>query len=385
MDEKKARAILEKYLAGLATPDEKQLVERWYAQLVESGEWQLGEEEKHQIRDQMEQELLQKINATHTPVRRLTTNWRWAAAAVLALIVAGGAFLFFSQKQKRDLAAATQERSKNNILPAREQVILTLSDGTRKVLDTLANGEIALQGMQAIKKDGSIMYVGNQAEKIVYNTITTEKGRTFQLQLADGTRVWLDAMSSIRFPAAFSGQERVVEITGQAYFEVASARDASGNKLAFKVSSNHQQVEVLGTHFNVNAYNDQDIQTTLLEGKVRVGRNAQVPSEPALILNPGEQSSATGNGKLRLNAEVDLDEVMAWKNGRFMFNGSTVQQIMQQLTRWYNIEVVYKDEIRETFVAEMDRELPLSRSLELLEMTKQVKFVVEGKKVIVTK
>lgn len=385
MDEKKARAILEKYLAGKATPDEKQLVEQWYAQLVDSGEWQWGEGEKFRIREQMEQELLQKINETNTPVRRLHTNWRWAAAAVLALIVAGGAFLFFSQKQKGDLAAATQERSKNIILPARQQVILTLSDGTRKVLDTLANGEIALQGMQAIKKDGSITYVGNQPEKTVYNTITTEKGRTFQLQLADGTRVWLDAMSSIRFPAAFSGQERVVEITGQAYFEVASAKDASGNKLAFKVLSNHQQVEVLGTHFNVNAYNAQEIQTTLLEGKVRVGRNTMVPSEPALVLSPGEQASASGNGEFRLNPEVDLDEVMAWKNGRFMFNGSTVQQIMQQLTRWYNIEVVYKDEIRETFVAEMDRELPLSRSLELLEMTKQVKFVVEGKKVIVTK
>jgi len=155
--------------------------------------------------------------------------------------------------------------------------------------------------------------------------------------------------------------------------------------LSFKVLSNHQQVEVLGTHFNVNAYNAQEIQTTLLEGKVRVGRNTVAPLEPALVLSPGEQASASGNGEFRLSPEVDLDEVMAWKNGRFMFNGSTVQQIMQQLTRWYNIEVVYKDEIRETFVAEMDRELPLSRSLELLEMTKQVKFVVDGKKVIVTK
>lgn len=384
MDEKKAKAILEKYLAGQATPDEKQLVEQWYARLVESGNWQWQEGEKEQLRQQMEQQLLQQINAAAAPVKRMNRTWRWAAA-VLVMILAGGAFLFFSHKEKKDLASATQESWKTNILPARQQVILTLPDGTRKILDTLANGAMALQGMQVIKKDGSIIYTGNQPDQLVYNTITTEKGRTFQLQLADGTRVWLDAMSSIRFPAAFSGKDRVVEVKGQAYFEVAAAKDADGHKMPFKVLSDHQQVEVLGTHFNVNAYDRQAIQTTLLEGKVRVVMKTMASPEGALVLNPGEQSSIAVSGGLKLNTEVDLEEVMAWKNGRFMFNGNTVQQIMQQLARWYNIEVVYKDEISETFVAEMDRDLPLSRSLELLEMTKQVKFVVEGKKVIVTK
>jgi ferric-dicitrate binding protein FerR (iron transport regulator) len=220
---------------------------------------------------------------------------------------------------------------------------------------------------------------------MVYNSITTEKGRSFRLQLADGTRVWLDAMSSIRFPAAFGGQERIVEVTGQVYFEVAAMKDANGQKLPFKVMAGHQQIEVLGTHFNVNAYEHQEIQTTLLEGKVKVSSKGNKATVASLELKPGEQSLAKENGKMQLNEAVDIDEVMAWKNGRFQFNGSTVEQIMQQLARWYNIEIVYKDEIPETFVAEMERNLPLSELLALLEMTKQVRFVVEGKKVLVMK
>lgn len=383
MDEKKAKAILEKYLSGQSTPEEAQWVEQWYARLVETAEWEWKEGEKEQVREELEQQLLEKINVNQTPVRSLRRVW-WAAAAVLLLLLCGGAWLFFSGEQNEKYKTA-QSRLKQEILPARQQVILTLADGSRRILDTLANGEISLQGMQAIKKDGSIIYAGNQPASMVYNSITTEKGRSFHLQLADGTRVWLDAMSSIRFPAAFAGQERIVEVTGQAYFEVAAMKDANGKKLPFKVISSHQQIEVLGTHFNVNAYDQQDIQTTLLEGKVKVGAKENYATAPALELKPGEQSRSKGNGKLVLNEAADIDEVMAWKNGRFQFNGSTIEQIMQQLARWYNIEIGYKDEIPETFVAEMERDLPLSQLLALLEMTKQVKFMVDGKKVVVMK
>jgi ferric-dicitrate binding protein FerR (iron transport regulator) len=260
-------------------------------------------------------------------------------------------------------------------------VILTLADGSTRVLDTLSNGAISLQGIEAIKKDGSITYTGAPSETTVFNTITTEKGRTYRLQLSDGTKVWLDAESSIRFPAAFNAQERIVEVSGQAYFEVAAAKDSKGQKLPFSVTTDHQQVEVLGTHFNVNAYNQQNTLTTLLEGKVKVSGTAPGAS---LTLSPGQQA-AGANGKFTLNKEADIEEVMAWKNGKFQFNGSTVAQIMEQLSRWYSIDVVYKEEIGETFVAEMDRDLPLSQLLELLEMTKQVRFEVEGRKVVVMK
>jgi ferric-dicitrate binding protein FerR (iron transport regulator) len=383
MDETKAKALLEKYLSGQSTPEEAQWIEQWYARLIETSDWEWDEGEKEQIREQMEQQLLEKINTERTPVRSFRAVW-WAAAAVLLLLLCGGAWFYFSGEQSEKYKTV-QIRMRKDILPAHQQVILTLADGSRKILDTLANGEISLQGMQVIKKDGSITYIGNQPASMVYNSITTEKGRSFRLQLADGTRVWLDAMSSIRFPAAFGGQERIVEVTGQVYFEVAAMKDANGQKLPFKVMAGHQQIEVLGTHFNVNAYEHQEIQTTLLEGKVKVSSKGNKATVASLELKPGEQSLAKENGKMQLNEAVDIDEVMAWKNGRFQFNGSTVEQIMQQLARWYNIEIVYKDEIPETFVAEMERNLPLSELLALLEMTKQVRFVVEGKKVMVMK
>lgn len=381
MDEKKAKALLEKYLSGQSTPEETQWVEQWYVQLVETGEWEWNEGEKEQVQKEMEEQILGRINAKPAVVRSFRKVW-WAAAAVLLLVLCGGAWMFFSGKKGEIRIAAEESGRRNDILPARQQVVLTLADGSSRILDTVANGALSLQGMQAVKKDGSITYLGAQSAATVYNSIATEKGRTFHLQLADGTRVWLDAMSSVRFPATFAEAERIVEVTGQVYFEVASVKDGKGKKVPFKVVSDQQQVEVLGTHFNVNAYDRQDIQTTLLEGKVKVVSRKVGPS---LELKPGEQSQLGGDGKLGLNEAVDVGEVMAWKNGKFQFNGSTVEQIMQQLARWYNIEVVYKDKIQETFVAEMERDLPLARFLELLEMTRQVKFLVEGKRVVVMK
>lgn len=383
MDSKQAKILLENYRIGICSAKEKQLVEQWYAQLVETGEWEWSEGEKEQLQQMMETRLMQQINSKENKkIHRIhflrTARW-WAAASIIILLGTVAYFRFFNKTDKNNLAnLPQQQRFKNDISPAKQQVLLTLSDGTTKILDNVSNGTVTLQGTtQAVKNEGSIAYLKNNNAEVVFNTITTEKGRTFHLQLADGTDVWLDALSSIHFPTSFPGADRVVEINGQAYFEV-----AKNPKQPFKVKSGNQVVEVLGTHFNINSFNQQNQQTTLLEGSVRV--KSEVGSRKSeVVIKPGEQAIGSSHSPFTIDHSPDMDEVMAWKNGRFQFNGSNVDEIMNQLSRWYNIDVVYKDKITETFVADIKRDMPVSKLLALLEMTKQIKFVIEGNKVTV--
>lgn len=385
MNPKQAKTILENYRTGKCSPEERRLVEQWYAQLVETGQWQWSDEDRMQLQQAMKKSLLEKINAQHQGKVRRTIFLRpayWWVAASLVLMLGTGAYLFFYNRHDKgnenSLASRPQqERFKNDISPANQRVILTLSDGSTQVMDSIAPGTVTLQGnTRAIKQAGSIAYLGDHVSKVVYNTLTTEKGRTFHLQLADGTGVWLDALSSVRFPTAFPRDERMVEVTGQAYFEV--AKDVHR---PFRVRCGNQVVQVLGTQFNINSYNRMDLQTTLVEGAVKVA----VKNSASFILNkPGQQTRAN-DGVVKLVEAVDVDEVMAWKDGRFQFNGSNVEQIMDQISRWYNLDIVYKDKINETFVADIKRDLPVSKLLALLEMTKQIRFVIEGNKITVAK
>jgi len=388
MNPKQAKTILEKYRAGESTPEERRLVEQWYTQLVATGEWQWSEEERIQLQQAMKKSLLEKINSQDQGRDRrvlfLKPAYWWVAASLVLVLGTGAYFFSYSRHNKagENVLAdqSQQERFKNDISPANQRVILTLSDGSTQVMDSIAQGTITLQGnTRAIKQAGSLSYLGDHASKVVYNTLTTEKGRTFHLQLADGTGVWLDALSSVRFPTAWPRDERVVEVTGQAYFEV--AKDV---RRPFKVRCGNEVVEVLGTHFNINSYDRKDLQTTLVEGSVKV---VSKNTTPFMLNKPGQQTRADDNnsGMVRLVDGVDVDEVMAWKEGRFQFNGSSVEQIMDQVSRWYNLDIVYKDKINETFVADIKRDLPVSKLLALLEMTKQIRFVIEGNKITVAK
>ncbi|MBS0030518.1 FecR family protein [Chitinophaga sp. 22321] len=393
MDIGQVKALLEKYRTGKSSPEEKEIVEQWYALLVNTGEWEWSDGEKEQLEQAMEAKLLQQIRTTDGLQRRSTffqktAGW-WAAATIICVLTAGARFLFFNTANKHHTSALPSPRFKNDILPAKQQVMLTLSDGTQKALDDVSNGTVSLPGMpKAVKKDSSITYASadrTSGGEVVYNTIATGKGRTFRLQLSDGSDVWLDALSSIRFPTSFPGTARIVETTGQVYFEV-----AHNAQQCFKVKSGKQVVEVLGTHFNINSFNGDVIQTTLLEGSLRVQASANVLSGNntgnSIVIKPGQQATfSSQNPKLTTQELQNMDEVMAWKEGRFRFDGSSIENITAQLSRWYNIDVIYKDKITETFVADITRDLPISKVLELLEMTKQVKFVINGNKVTVTK
>src|ERR1044072_6183560 len=204
MDNNEARTLLEKYRTGECTPEEKQLVEQWFAELAETGDWQWADGQKEEVQQRMEARLLQQINAPASRIYVIRKPLWWAAAVLLLLLGAVYFFLFVNKKAAPAgyTHLSQQERFRNDIAPAKQQVILTLPDGSKKALDNIIHGAVTLQGMQAVKMNGTLTY--SNSSKVVYNTIATEKGRLFHLQLSDGTEVWLDALSSIRFPTSFS-------------------------------------------------------------------------------------------------------------------------------------------------------------------------------------
>lgn len=307
----------------------------------------------------------------------------WAAASII-LIVATVSLFFLVGKHSSTSALSKNNNTQpsNDVMPGTSGAILKLDDGSSIVLDNASNGDLARQGNTLVVKSGAtINYVKGgaaQGEKqIHYNTVETPKGRQFQLVLEDGTKVWLNAASSIRFPVAFIGKQRIVEITGEAYLEV-----AKNKQKPFQVMCNGSMVEVLGTHFNINAYADEEtINTTLLEGSVKI-----VKGNNQRTIKPGEQAQVNNDGSVRTMANVNIDEVVAWKNNAFLFDNTDVKKLMRQLARWYNVDVVFKGATGETltFNGTIPRSSTLATVLKMLESTGDVKLTIEGKKIIVS-
>lgn len=296
-----------------------------------------------------------------TVIRPMRSLWRWGWVAA-ALITMIGTATYILLKDKPAAPAGQQTVAPADIPPGREGAILTLADGTRVLLDSLPNGVIAAQnGSRLSLQDGRLAYdaTGGAGGKIVYNTMTTPRGRQFQLSLPDGTRVWLNAASAIRYPTAFSGQERTVELTGEAWFQVAPQANRPFQVKAGETTA----IEVLGTGFNVNAYsNEEAVITTLVEGAVRVQAHQQ-----SQTLAPGQQA-AVGAGGVRLIPDGNIEQALAWKNGVFNIEGADLKAFMRQLERWYAVDVVYEGTwppVR--FRGEINRGVPLSEVLQFLQ------------------
>lgn len=280
--------------------------------------------------------------AAEAPVRRMAIRkWSWAAAA--ALLLAGAAYVWTTYQP--EAAQIPMAIHSSDIAPGTNGAILTLSNGSRIVLDSIHTDTISLQDGSVARVSGNKLVYENKGKENTYNTMSTPNGRQFQLQLPDGTRVWLNSASSIRYPTAFSGTVRDVEITGEAYFEV--ARDADR---PFRVNvRNKAEVEVLGTNFNVNAYdNELTINTTLLEGSVRVlqrGHQGVVikPGQQAQIVNTLPQQESSKPGEIKVIADANIEKTVAWKDGLFNFNGAKLDEVMRQLERWYDIHVIYEN------------------------------------------
>lgn len=324
-------------------------------------------------RSVMDRMLQKVVSQNDRPVRRMF-SWKYlsAAAAVIILLVVSSHYLFIKKSERPDIAKKSVPMQKD-VAPGKDGAILTLADGRQIVLDNATDGKIT-DG--AVKSGNVVSYVNAGTAEVVYNTMSTPKGRQYALVLADGSKVWLNAASSIRFPTAFVGSDRKVEITGEAYFEV--THDASK---PFHVAVNDMDVQVLGTHFNINAYGDEaNVKTTLLEGSVLVTSKSL---QRAAVLRPGQQSVLNASSLL-VNKDVDTDEITAWKNGQFVFNSTSLEQLMKQISRWYDVEVEYKGIIpQERFTGIVSRTSNLS---EVLNIVKQagIKFEVEKNKITVT-
>lgn len=309
------------------------------------------------------------------PVRR--RNWlKYVAAAVLIMLTAGAA-LFISRTRPHSVASVA-ERYRNDVQPGHNAAVLTLSGGKTVLLDNSTTKTVGRQGSTVILNDsGRLVYKAGTGKtpEIFYNTLTTQKGNQYHLTLPDGTKVWLNAASSITYPTSFTGKERRVAITGEAYFEV-----TKNQHKPFIVQQGDMSVEVLGTHFDVNGYGDEEaLRTTLVEGKVKVQKGTT-----GSILEPGQQAVIpNGARRIYIDHNPDIDVVLAWKNGSFAFKKAGIEAIMQQVQRWYDVDVVYQANIRTHFVADIPRNAPLSQLLQLLEATDQVHFRIVGKKVFV--
>ncbi|MCG2613331.1 FecR domain-containing protein [Terrimonas sp. NA20] len=326
--------------------------------------------------------IIQEGNAR----RDLRTNivrqswFRFAAAAILIGIVGFSVYKFLPQSSDNVKVPVTANIASTDIAPGHEGAVLTLADGRKILLDSLGNGIIASsEGAEVKLSDGQLIYdnVSDNATASYYNTISTPKGRFFQIVLPDQTKVWLNAASSLRYPTAFAANERRVEIDGEAYFEVAKNPAAP-----FIVKVNDETtVRVLGTHFNINAYtNEEEIRTTLLEGSVQVSGKSNLAT-----IKPGQQAKISRNSDntVRIAESVNIDKVMAWKNGSFNFEDATLEEVMHQLERWYDIDVVYEQGVPKIeFVGKMGRDLSLKSVLRGLELSK-VRFKLEGRKLLV--
>ena len=355
--------LVQQALAGKATPEEWEEFQQMVMQQRETAgleqalekNWQQfhpGENVPEQQLDDIFSALMQ--HKEELPPARIIQwgKWIWAAASILLISIVGMYYYFSHNKPVVEVAETSPL-----IEPGKDGAILTLNDGSTIVLDTLSNGVVSSQGgMNVLLKNQELIYhSGNTSSQnpssVAYNTLTTPKGRQFTITLPDGTRVWLNAASSLKFPTSFTGPERLVNITGEAFFEV-----AKDQQTPFIVQAPELSIRVLGTTFNINAYpNETGITTTLLEGRVQITKGTVTKN-----LQPGQQLISSGTNELVVHDDVNIDQVIAWKNGFFNFEGVGIQNLMRQLERWYNIEVVYPQGVPSIeFVGKMSRNISL--------------------------
>lgn len=383
--------LIDKYQDGKASREEIQQLNEWYHSFNDSEAELLTEKTEDQLISGIRARLMTSIH--EAPVHALPNprrKWYYAAAAVLLLFISAGIFRLLNpgmNRQVQSASAMTAESVVTDLAPGGNRAILHLADGSAIILDSAANGMLSLQGNIKVEKlsNGLLAYTigGKQLteqDAAFYNTITTPRGGQYQVTLSDGTKVWLNAASSIRFPVLFAGSERKVEIIGEAYFEV-----AKNVAKPFKVKTVTSEVEVLGTHFNVNAYEDESaVKTTLLEGMVKVSVPQAAGKQTARFLQPGQQSGVTNDGRISVLNNADTEEAVAWKNGRFQFRSADLKSILRQISRWYDVDVVYKGNVDLHFTGQLTRDDYVSKVFEKLALTGEVHFKIDGKKIIVS-
>jgi ferric-dicitrate binding protein FerR (iron transport regulator) len=398
-------ALIEKYQTGTATPEEKTSLNEWYRSFndTEAELIATGNETEQQLAERIKMRLFATISHQDEPAIAMQRR-KWqipAAAAVIIILLSAGTYFMLSSKSSKQAIVKTEgtkPQLNNDIAPGGNKAVLTLADGSTIILDSASNGTISQQGNIKVQKldNGLLAYTVNgqqvtENDAAFNNTISTPRGGQYQVTLADGTKVWLNAASSIRFPVLFTGKERKVEITGEAYFEVASlSPKGEQGKMPFIVKivsplGDRGEIEVLGTHFNVNAYADEaSIKTTLLEGLVKVSVPASAGNQPSRFLQPGQQAGINKEGKINVLNNADTEETVAWMHGHFQFKSADLKTILRQIARWYDVDVEYKGNVDMHFTGQLAKNENASNVFEKLALTGEVHFKIDGKRIIVS-
>ena len=406
MSKKRISDLIVKDLRGVLTVDEQVELQEWldlsesnrnwYEHMCKSRNWlnypaliERGEAKKAAVLVRVEEFM----EGQQEPGAKIVSLW-WrqpffrVAAAVVVLLAVGAVWHFLSNQRSASPELQVIVKYKNDAPPGTNKAILTLANGSTIALNSAGNGALTRQGnTQVLKVDsGEIAYRPSNSgpKEVLYNTISTPKGGQYRLVLADGSKVWLNAATTLRFPIAFNGSGRSVElITGEAYFEIVHQANHPFTVRIRPVRSDKQDLalQVLGTSFDINAYPDEpETKATLLTGSVKVSKGTQ-----AVFLRPGQQAQTRSSSEpIMVNSEIDVAGVTAWKDGLFSFERAGTEAVMRQLARWYDVEVSYEGTIpARQFVGTIPRNVPASDVLKALELN-NVHFRIEGKKIIVT-
>jgi transmembrane sensor len=387
MDTSKAQELLDKYRKGTLSPEEEAMLEGWYLKLT--AEQRVSIQKTHLTK---KKQVIWRNLQTGSGIGKVVKFKVWMQVAAAAIVIIAVGMLYF--KQKSITQQVTNRIAKDDVAPGGNKAYLTLANGKTIALNSAANGQIANQAGTSITKTTSGQLVYTLAQKLALNnpaevnTITTPHGGQWQVLLPDGTKVWLNAASSLTYPVSFTAlKNRKVELSGEAYFEVAKDKAHP-----FIVHTNTQDVQVLGTHFNINAYADEQYtKTTLLEGSVHVTATAfsttknGVHSFAGEILKPGQQA-VLNNGTIKVTI-ANTEAAIAWKNAMFYFENDNLEDIMKRVARWYDVKIIYQssEAKQELFSGRVSRSQNVSEVLKMLTLTGAAHFQVEGRSIIVTK
>lgn len=372
-NQKSLKKIIEKYVAGNASEAEIAFLELYYQSFDKNENAPETNAEIEEMQVAGLASIQEKI--ANSPKKRKISIYRYGAVAAILALLIGSVFLIWNKKNTNSANNLVKINNKVDALPGSDKAILTLANGKKIVLDGKSNENISEDAILKISKtkNGQLIYTVNaqhltENKQPDINTIETPRAGQYQVVLPDGTKVWLNAASSLTFPEFFVGNTRKVKLIGEAYFEVAKNKNSP-----FLVESDLQTVKVLGTHFNINAYKDDlVIKTTLLEGSVEVSNQ-----KSNQILKPGEQAVVTENASIKINKSIDTDDELAWKNGQFRFNNASLKSILKQLERWYDIKVDYNTLPNKRFNGMVARKSNLSQVFNMLEKTGNIKFDIE--------
>jgi transmembrane sensor len=379
MDKNRLFFLIDRVNKGLATPDELAEYDAYLNRLTTSqSEWDNDLGPEQETREELRNMLAAHINPQ--PVRHIRRWVRIAAAAVLLIGLTTGGYLALRQAKP----VLVVQNQKPDLAPGRNQATLTLANGRKIYLTKSFTGKLAQQGATVIQmgQSGAVTYNGGIAkvdgQKMAYNTLTTKRGEQFPLVLSDGTKVFLNSASSITYPVAFNGTDRKVTVKGEAFFEV--VHDAAH---PFKVQVANEVVEDVGTSFNINAYEDEPLmKTTLVTGRAKI-----ISKQQSVMLKPGQAAVSNHDSEKMVVKDVDVDQAIAWKNNYFLFDGDNLESIMRKVSRWYDVDVEFKDNSLKTltFSGTISRFKNVSSVLKKMEWTGPVHFELVDKKIIVTK